>query len=207
MSGWEGEGGAECECELGAVGVLTRGACPKCKEQSAADSFLPHSRSFARTYHGLGCVEEGMPGGSAPAELVPGFQVSSVTVWLVGGGHRQEASLQHPGGAGTAASHPPSTPGPPSFPSVLLLCLPMRRWATPSITAPLPSLLTRPQDHEHSRYLYTFNAKDQPTLVMWRQADGKASGMLTRARRWVCCALRVCWALLREGCSGETEAS
>jgi len=38
--------------------------------------------------------------------------------------------------------------------------------------------------HEHSRYLYTFNAKDMPTLVLWRQADGKASGMLTRAPRW-----------------------
>ncbi|KAF5831619.1 hypothetical protein DUNSADRAFT_12810 [Dunaliella salina] len=35
--------------------------------------------------------------------------------------------------------------------------------------------------HEHSRYLYTFNAKNMPTLVIWRQADGKASGMLTRA--------------------------
>lgn len=37
--------------------------------------------------------------------------------------------------------------------------------------------------HEYGRYLYTFNAKDMPTLVLWRQKDQTASGMLTRAKR------------------------
>ncbi|KAF5831618.1 hypothetical protein DUNSADRAFT_12808 [Dunaliella salina] len=45
---------------------------------------------------------------------------------------------------------------------------------------PLPGFAS----HAPGQFIYNFNVKGMPTLVMWRQADNTASGMLTRARSY-----------------------
>eukprot|EP00983_Pelagomonas_calceolata_P117921 1160454-Pelagomonas_calceolata.AAC.5 len=62
--------------------------------------------------------------------------------------------------------------------------------------------------HAPAQFIYNFNVKGMPTLVMWRQEDGTASGMLTRARRFVKDAERVSGMLIKAPrCINQQEPS